>query len=248
MDYGVGVRRKEMALQSGTLLPLLFPKHSSGAMAHAQEIRVCTNRTCRKQGSFQTLETLSALAPPNLAVNSCGCLGRCGAGPNLAILPDGFIVAHCGTPAQAAQLVATLFSRDDADATSSLEALALRKRAEIEFQNRNLSEAELLLSQAIDSEPFGGMHVLFKCRSVVRLELGNYRGALQDAREALNLAPRYSEAYICQGDAFLALNEFESAEQSYLASLDIDPLIRRSKSFKARILKLQEKVAAVNTS
>ncbi|MED6216439.1 hypothetical protein PIB30_007783 [Stylosanthes scabra] len=237
-----------MALHSGTLLPLQLPKLTSGAMANAQEIRVCTNRTCRRQGSFQTLETLSALAPPNLAVNSCGCLGRCGAGPNLAILPDGLIVGHCATASQAAQLMSTLFSGSDADAKISLEALALRKRAEIEFQNRNLSEAELLLSQAIDLKPFGGMHVSFKCRSVVRLELGNYRGALQDAVEALNLAPRYSEAYICQGDAFLALNEFDSAEQSYLACLDIDPLIRRSKSFKARISKLQEKVAAVNTS
>ncbi|MED6196385.1 hypothetical protein PIB30_046920 [Stylosanthes scabra] len=235
-----------MALNSG--MPLQLPKLTSGAMANAQEIRVCTNRTCRRQGSFQTLETLSALAPPYLAVNSCGCLGRCGAGPNLAILPDGLIVGHCATAAQAAQLMATLFSGSDADGKTSLEALALRKRAEIEFQNRNLSEAELLLSQAIDLKPFGGMHVSFKCRSVVRLELGNYHGALQDAVEALSLAPRYSEAYICQGDAFLALNEFDSAEQSYLACLDIDPLIRRSKSFKARISKLQEKVAAVNTS
>jgi len=40
------------------------------------------------------------------------------------------------------------------------------------------------------------------------------------------------QAYICQGDAFLALNKLDLAEQSYLTSLDIEPSIRHSKSFK----------------
>lgn len=83
-------------------------------------------------------------------------------------------------------------------------------------------------------------------RSVVRLALGKYSGALEDAREALALAPEYAEAYLCQGDAFLELKQFDSAEKSYLASIDIDPSIRRSKSFKARIAKLEEKVAVAN--
>ncbi|KAI4347351.1 hypothetical protein L6164_008167 [Bauhinia variegata] len=220
--------------------------------AEIQEIRVCTNRTCRKQGSFETLETLSGLAPPSITVKPCGCLGRCGAGPNLVVLPDGLIVGHCGTPAKAAELMVNFLvveeKLDSNDAKNSLDALALRKRAEIEFQKNNFSEAELLLSQAIELKPFGGIHVIYKCRSMVRLALGNYPGALEDAREALKLAPEYAEAYICQGDAFLALDQFDSAEKSYSISLDIDPSIRRSKSFKARITKLQEKLAAANIS
>ncbi|KAK7251765.1 hypothetical protein RIF29_35251 [Crotalaria pallida] len=212
-----------------------------------EEIRVCTNRTCRRQGSFQTLHTLSSLSPPNLQVNPCACLGRCGAGPNLLLLPDAVFVGHCATPARAAELMASLFP-GEFDAQSGLDALALRKRAEVEFDEGNFTQAELLLSQVIDLNPFGGLHITFKFRSSVRLELGNYSGALQDANEALKLAPRYYEAYICQGDAFLALNQFHSAEQSYLAALDIDPSIRRSKSFKARIAKLQEKLADANTT
>ncbi|XP_027341787.1 uncharacterized protein LOC113854773 isoform X2 [Abrus precatorius] len=157
-----------------------------------QEIRVCTNRTCRRQGSFQTLETLSGLAPPNVDVKSCGCLGRCGGGPNLAVLPDGLIVGHCGTAARAAEVMAALFA-GGYDAKCCLDALALRKRADVEFAKGNFADAELLLSQAIDLKPFGGIHVIFKCRSFVRLELGNYSGALEDAREALALAPGYSE-------------------------------------------------------
>ncbi|CAJ1936522.1 unnamed protein product [Sphenostylis stenocarpa] len=212
------------------------------------EIRVCSNRTCRRQGSFQTLETLCGVAPPNVTVKSCGCLGRCGSGPNLVVLPDGLTVGHCGTAARAAEVIITLFAEAGHDPKACLDALALRKRADIEFANRNFTQAELLLSQAIDLKPFGGIHVTFKCRSLVRLELGNYSGALQDAEEALALAPRYSEAFICQGDAFLALNKFDLAEQSYLASLDIDPSIRHSKSFKSRIIKLEEKLAAANIS
>lgn len=123
--------------------------------AEIQDIRVCTNRTCRRQGSLQTLQTLSALAPPNVSVNSCGCLGRCGAGPNLAALPeDGggvILVGHCGTPSRAAQVLVGLLScgldSDDAAAKTGLEALELRKRAENESDKGNLSLAEQLLSQ-----------------------------------------------------------------------------------------------------
>ncbi|KAF7820316.1 tetratricopeptide repeat protein 1 [Senna tora] len=212
--------------------------------AEVQEIRVCTNRTCRKQGSFQTLETLSGLAPPNVAVKPCGCLGRCGGGPNLAVLPDGLIVGHCGTAARAAEVMSNLVGvgegSDSYDAKNSLEALALRKRAEIEFEKQNFTEAELLLSQALR------YRVKTIWWSIVRLAQANYSGALEDAREALALAPEYAEAYICQGDAFLELKQYDSAEKSYLASIDIDPSIRRSKSFKARISKLQEKIVAAS--
>ncbi|KEH33020.1 TPR domain protein [Medicago truncatula] len=154
-----------------------------------KEIRVCTNRACRKQGAFQTLETLSGIAPPNVSVKSSGCLGKCGAGPNLVVLPDYLIIRYCGTAARCLETMVSLFGGGD----NSLDALALRKMADVELEKKNFAEAELLLSQAIDLKPFGGIHVTFKCRSSVRLELGNYLGALQDANEALILAPEYSE-------------------------------------------------------
>ncbi|KAJ6373725.1 hypothetical protein OIU78_029416, partial [Salix suchowensis] len=172
------------------------------AAAETREIRVCTNRTCRKQGSFQTLEVVTDLAPPDITVKSSGCLGRCGSGPNVAILPQGIIVNHCGTAAKAAQFMATAAS------------------------------AEELLSLAIDLQPFGGIHVIYKYRSLARLAMRNYSGALEDAREALRLAPRYLDAYMCEGDVFMAMEEYDAAEKSYLTCLQIDPSIRRSKSFK----------------
>lgn len=208
------------------------------------ELRVCVNRTCRRQGSLQTLETLSGIASPDVAVKSCGCLGRCGAGPNLVALPDGVIVGHCGTAARAAEVMMSFVA---GDAQGSLAALALRKRAENELEKNTFSEAELLLSQAIDLKPSGGIHIIYKVRSSARLTMGNYAGALEDANEALTLAPRYPEAYICQGDAFLAMDQFDDAEKSYSTCLELDPSIRRSKSFRARVAKLQEKLSAAST-
>lgn len=127
------------------------PSKRSRINAEIQEIRVCTNRTCRRQGSLQTLETLSGLAPPNVAVKSCGCLGRCGAGPNLVALPGDGVVGHCGTAARAAQVMVGLLVRGhDSDNTAAkigLEMLALRKRAQNELDEGNFSQAELLLSQ-----------------------------------------------------------------------------------------------------
>lgn len=64
------------------------------------------------------------------------------------VLPDGLIFGHCGTTARAAELVVTLFAEAGHDPKTCLDALALRKRADIEFANRNFTEAELLLSQA----------------------------------------------------------------------------------------------------
>lgn len=214
------------------------------------EIRVCTNRTCRKQGSLDTLQVLSGIAPPYVTVNSCGCLGHCGAGPNVVVLPDAVFVKHCGTASRAAEVMAfaCLGKRDDVEGESkkSLEALALRKRAEDEISNGNFSEAHSLLSQAIDLKPFGGVHIMLKDRSAAELAMENLADALEDAKEALTIAPKYPEGYICQGDALMAADQVDAAEKSYSMALELDPSIRRSKSFKARIAKLKEKLALSN--
>lgn len=80
-------------------------------------------------------------------------------------LPDGVVVGHCGTPARASEILMVLCGiKSDHDAAKNLEALALRKRAEAEFEKANFSEADGFLSQAIELKPFGGIHVLYKDR------------------------------------------------------------------------------------
>ncbi|XP_050378108.1 uncharacterized protein LOC126795313 [Argentina anserina] len=131
-------------------------------MSQVQEIRVCTNRSCRRQGSMQTLETITALAAPTVAVISCGYLSRCGNGPNLVALPTATLVGHCGTTARAAEVLVALCGGDwdSGAADKSLEALALRNKAEIELNNI-FSQSELFLSQAIELRPIGGIHNTF---------------------------------------------------------------------------------------
>ncbi|ESQ48157.1 hypothetical protein EUTSA_v10021436mg [Eutrema salsugineum] len=218
-----------------------------------KELRVCTNRTCRKQGSFQILETFTALAPPQLRVNPCACLGRCGSGPNLVALPQGLLLRHCATPSRAAEILFSL-CRDGRAASSSsavtdaLAALALTNNALSQIEAGKFPEAEALLTQALDLKPYGGLHKIFTHRAVAKLGMLDYSCALEDISQALALAPNYSEPYICQGDVYVAKGQYDLAENSYLKCLEIDPSLRRSKSFKARITNLQKKVGEVDVT
>ena len=51
-------------------------------------IRVCQNTTCRKQGAAKVLAAFEKLAPNEVKVEASGCLGHCGSGPNVLILPE----------------------------------------------------------------------------------------------------------------------------------------------------------------
>ncbi|KAI3503911.1 hypothetical protein L1887_32396 [Cichorium endivia] len=214
--------------------------------AETKEIRVCTNKPCRRQGSMEILQVLSGINPPNIAVNSCGCLGRCGAGPNLVILPGATYLKHCATAARAAEIMAAVTGYDLGSWKTSLEALSMRKKAEIEIENGDFATAEILLSEAIGLNPVGGLHYLYKDRSIAKLGMKKTIDALQDAIEASRLAPKYPEAYTCKGDALMAMEQFEAAGDSYSMALELDPSIRTSKSFKARVAKLQEKLTTTN--
>ncbi|MDJ0732544.1 MAG: (2Fe-2S) ferredoxin domain-containing protein [Nostocaceae cyanobacterium] len=74
-----------------------FPKPSASpnkSPVSAKCVRVCQNRTCRKQGAAEVLATFQALAVPGVTVTGGGCLGQCGNGPMVLILPDN--VWYCG--------------------------------------------------------------------------------------------------------------------------------------------------------
>lgn len=52
------------------------------------QIRVCQHQTCRQQGSAAVLLAVQQAAPAGVAVVGSGCLGQCGNGPMLLILPE----------------------------------------------------------------------------------------------------------------------------------------------------------------
>lgn len=40
------------------------------------------------------------------------------------------------------------------------------------------------------------------------------------------------QGYICHADTLMAMDQFEAAEESYSIALELEPSIRRSRSFK----------------
>lgn len=51
-------------------------------------VLVCQHRTCRKQGATEVLAAFQRLAPTRWTVIASQCLGQCGNGPMVRILPD----------------------------------------------------------------------------------------------------------------------------------------------------------------
>ena len=54
----------------------------------SKSILVCQNTTCRQQGSAQVLANFSTYSIPGIEVSGCGCLGQCGNGPIVLVLPE----------------------------------------------------------------------------------------------------------------------------------------------------------------
>jgi (2Fe-2S) ferredoxin len=51
-------------------------------------VRVCHNRTCKKQGAAAVLAAFQAVSIPDVTVMPSGCLGQCGNGPMVLVLPE----------------------------------------------------------------------------------------------------------------------------------------------------------------
>ncbi|MBD2607556.1 (2Fe-2S) ferredoxin domain-containing protein [Scytonema hofmannii FACHB-248] len=56
--------------------------------ASSKCVRVCQNRTCKKQGAAKVLAAFKASVVPGVMVTPTGCLGQCGNGPMVLVLPD----------------------------------------------------------------------------------------------------------------------------------------------------------------
>lgn len=56
--------------------------------ASSRCVRVCQNRACKKQGAAKVLAAFKASVVPGVTVTATGCLGQCGNGPMVLILPD----------------------------------------------------------------------------------------------------------------------------------------------------------------
>jgi NADH:ubiquinone oxidoreductase subunit E len=50
-------------------------------------ISICQNRTCKQQGAAAVLAAFHAMDSLDITVEGCGCLGNCGNGPMVLVLP-----------------------------------------------------------------------------------------------------------------------------------------------------------------
>lgn len=53
-----------------------------------QTIRICQHRSCRKFGAASVLATFEQLAPETVEIETVQCLGQCGNGPMVLVLPE----------------------------------------------------------------------------------------------------------------------------------------------------------------
>ena len=54
----------------------------------SRTVLVCHHETCPKQGAAAVAEAFRSQAPADVVVENVGCLGQCGNGPMVVVLPD----------------------------------------------------------------------------------------------------------------------------------------------------------------
>ena len=57
-------------------------------MTSDRTVLVCLGRCCRKDGSKAVLTRFQSQATPEVEIIPSGCLGKCGNGPNVLVLPE----------------------------------------------------------------------------------------------------------------------------------------------------------------
>lgn len=161
------------------------------AGASVTEVRICGNTTCRRQGSLQVLDAARELAPDGLTVRRTGCLGRCGAGPNLVLLPSELLVAHCSTASHLARLLERQLPGDAGKEVAVLyRALELRLRGNGALERGDAAAALVDYTRVLEEvNPPRHRHLVLANRSAARLKLGDSQGALDDALAAQACAP-----------------------------------------------------------
>jgi (2Fe-2S) ferredoxin len=51
-------------------------------------VRICQHKSCRKQGAAKVIQAFQSLAPAGVNIEPSGCLGQCGNGVMVLVLPD----------------------------------------------------------------------------------------------------------------------------------------------------------------
>jgi (2Fe-2S) ferredoxin len=77
--------------RKGDLLMLNLPTEDQ--VESTKCVQICQHRSCIKQGAKKVLAAFQSLPVANVTVTASGCLGQCGNGPMVLVLPD--MVWYC---------------------------------------------------------------------------------------------------------------------------------------------------------
>lgn len=88
--FGIWVDRplQDLGLES-CLSPCMTPEleTQSSTLDASQSVRICQNKSCRRLGSAKVIAAFEANLVEGVEVVGCGCLGQCGNGPMVLVLP-----------------------------------------------------------------------------------------------------------------------------------------------------------------
>ncbi|KAK9816074.1 hypothetical protein WJX74_010856 [Apatococcus lobatus] len=202
----------------------------ASASTEPYELRVCTNKTCKKQGSQQVLKFAQDLSLDEVKIKEVGCLGDCGKGPNMFLRPLDVKLNGMGSPARVTDLLKSVCNVDVPQ--SLLKATEKRLAGNREARDGNLEQAIALFTEGLEANPPRGKHLLYANRSGANLTLGRKDEALQDANSAAESAPAdFSTAYIRQVEAYAAKGAYREAESSLHAGGKRCPAFASSPEF-----------------
>jgi hypothetical protein len=192
------------------------------------------------------------LALPGLTVTESGCLGRCGAGPNVAVLPAGVVVAGLGTPAR---LIEILALASDVDLpTGLLPATSARLAGNAAARAGDWAGAAACFTRGLSIPSAGAFATasLHANRSAARLALGDVAGAVADGDAAVEAAAALpvsssagTSAAVRQAEARAAAGDHAGAAAALETARLADPAWAGSPAAAALAASLAEKAGAV---
>lgn len=204
------------------------------------ELYVCTNRVCKRQGSQQILKFGQDLGLAELQVKESGCLGNCGNGPNMMLAPHNILLNHVATPNDLATALA-ISARLELDKTR-VQAAELRLAGNALASAGKFEAAIAKYTEGLDvlgAKP--GRHLLLCNRSAAHLQAGKKEAALADAQSAVDAAPPdFTTAWVRLIDAYYALGRLRDSAAALERAVAVNPAFKDEPEYTVICKALQQ--------